>query len=184
MSIKDQREILTREVAAGKLIRSAQGTIVLWVVMLLLGGLFLGLFSLAIGSDAHLAKTLCNVVLIAFSLFSLFRIVCEIVHIILARCGRFSVIEDTLKDVEYRLSIVRAITSGAIFLHHASLHNHVFVFESGRTFTVNASDRNTSRLQNAAEFSTAGDTIYVIVYNYAPKKIITLFPEKTHTYQN
>ena len=62
-------------------------------------------------------------------------------------------------------------------------HDHVFKFESGKTFVANSAEYQTTHLDTAAQVSSKGDSYITVFYNDAPDKIILLYSTKMFVYK-
>jgi len=185
--MKDERELLTREIVAEKLAGSAKHSMIGSVLLLILGIVGFGIL-LLMDSMMNDSIGISLTVIVDCVLLAACVIVCVCFfargakRLIRARRGDFTVIDDVLSDVkEDQLSIGQMILTGRI--HDRMNYRHVLYFESGRKFVANSEEYRHTRLEAAVRFSLPGDVFHLVCYNDDPKKIILLFASKIYRYQ-
>lgn len=185
--MKDEREILTIEIVAQKLRREAKRSMVGALMTFIFGSIFFGLISLmvlAVSKPGSIAPTIVSSVL-----FSALTVYCVIILILsaikLGKIGRgeFTVSEEVLADVkDNQLNVFRAIISGRHF--DKDNFEHIFNFESGKTFIANSGEYRNTRLGASADFSMPGDVFYTVFYNDSPQKIVWFYSSKIYKYKS
>lgn len=184
--MKDEREVLTRQIVSNKLIWEAKRSMIGSLLMCILGAVVLGMMCLILLTPSYVT----TVTKLIVSLFiSLYFIVCifffarALFRMFMAKGGDFTVAEDILTEVnDNQLSIIQLLMHGGIhtlFGNKAHL-NHVFRFKSGKMFIANAEEYKNTRLGAVAEFSLPGDSFFLVFYNNSPNKIVLLFSSKTY----
>ncbi len=189
--MKDEREIITREDVGQKLIWESKRSIGLSVLILFLGLIFFGMinlvWSMALPTNAGILKFIPLLLYLPVFVACVVSFVRSLIRMSKVSRGEFTVTEDILHEVkDNQLSLIQLIIHGDIYtlLGRNKLHlNHIFRFESGKTFIANAGEYDNTRLRTAAEFSLPGDHFFAVCYNSSPDKIILLFSAKTHNYQ-
>jgi len=183
----DEREILNRNIICKKLKKEAQRSIYVYMLILILGSLLEGMMYLVLSSaGSERFGTLEKVefiigfgALVAICLFFLIR---ALLLISKAVRGEFTVLEESLTRVEEdRLSIFQTVLTGHPFSR--ANYNHIFRFDSGKTFVANCGEYQNTKIATAARFSLPGDKFFTVFYNDRPEKIILLFSAKTHNYK-
>ena len=188
--MRDEREILTRQIISKKLTYEAKRSMVGALLICILCALVFGMFNLLLLS-AHHVSPIAKIVVILLQLpvyvICAFFIVRAIINIVKIKRDAFTVVEDELvyvKDNEF--SLLQLILYGGrhtLFGNKAHLR-HVFEFKSGKKFVANVEEYKNTRLGVAAQFSMAGDSFFVVSYDNSPDKIILLFSSKTYTYKD
>ena len=188
--MRDEREILTRQIISKKLIYEAKRSMVGALLLYILCAPVFGMFNLVLLSAHYVSPTTKTVVILlklpvyAVCVFSFVR---AIVNICKTNKGAFTVTEEELISVrDNEFSLLQLILYGGrgIIFGNKSHLRHVFEFESGKKFVANAEEYKKTRLDVAAQFSMPGDTFFIVCYNDAPSKIILLFSSKTHSYKD
>ena len=179
--MKDEREILTREDIYKKLLREAKRSIVGSLLMLALVAVVSGIFLPLIASAA---PYLFYAIFGSFFLILLFCLFCVwrgCLRIGKARRGEFSVIEDTLVNVEVnKLSFGRILLGGGRFRDYL---NHVLCFQSGKKIVINSGEYQKTHLDSIVHVSFPGDTFILVFYPDTPEKIIWLYSTKVYNYK-
>ena len=181
--MKDEREVLTRKIVLGKLMREAKRTIVGALLMLLLSAIvFLALWLLFSSSGiASLLVGILYLVPLAVCLFFIFR---ALLVMSKANRGDFTVAEDTLESVENdKLNFWRLVINLGASLRLGDFTDNIFKFRSGRQFIANCTEYQNTHLNAAADFSQSGDKFIVVFYNDEPQKIVLLYSTKIYTYK-
>lgn len=181
--MKDKREILTREIIKQKLIQEAKRSMIGAVLIFALGSLIFGMLHIVVISASRLVPLVVESILFAiFVIAGVFFFMRGVLHVIKARHGEFSVLEDILSDVkDDRFSIWRMFLTGRIF--DQSNYEHIFTFASGKKFVANSSEYKNTSLDATAKFSLLGDTFFLVYYNGAPDKIVLLYSSKLYSYK-
>ena len=188
----DEREILTRDTIQQKLIREAKRPIIGSALILLPVSVVFGLMYLlacVITSPSSFPSIFLLVVLAGCAIIFGIDMIRGAIHLGRARRGSFSVVEENLIKIEdhkfsfwqflLRFSFRYPISS----LIHRPYFNHVFEFESGKKFIVNAAEYKETHVDTAAQISHVGDKLIVVSYDDAPEKIIMLFSPKIYNYK-
>ena len=188
--MKDEREILTRQTILKKLAYEAKRSMIGSLLMCLLGAIVLGMMSLLLLSSSNASqaiKLIVGLINAIFYIICAFFFVRALLKLIKAKRGDFTVVEDVLKEInDNQLSIIQLLIYGGthtLFGNKSHL-NHIFEFESGKTFIANAEESKNTRLGAAAEFSLTGDSFFTVSFNDSPNKIILLFSSKTYIYKD
>lgn len=188
--MKDEREILTRQTVLKKLVYEAKRSMIGSLSTCILGAIVLGMMSLLLLSSSSASQGIKLIVGLINALFYItcaFFFVRALLKLIKAKHGDFTVVEDVLKEIkDNHLSIIQLLIYGGthtLFGNKSHL-NHIFQFESGKTFIANVEEYKNTRLGAAAEFSLPGDSFFTVFFNDSPNKIILLFSSKTYTYKN
>ena len=184
--MKDEREVLTRELVSQKLKREAKRTMFGALMTFILGSIFFGLVSLmvlAVSKPGSIAPAVVSSVL--FSALAVYCVVMLILAAIkLGKTGRgeFTVYEDVLVEIkDDQLNVFLALLSGRIF--DKDSYEHIFKFESGKTFVANSGEYRNTRLGASADFSLPGDVFYTVFYNDSPNKIVWFYSSKSYRYK-
>ena len=185
--MKDKREILTKDLVAGKLMHRAKQSMVGSVLMLALTSLMFGMIyvmtKMSRTPSADVAVIVESVIATAFFAGCLFCFIRGVLRYRKARKGEFSVIEDVLTDVkDMQFSPWQMLLSGRIFAR--SNYQHVFTFQSGKVFVANNATYIGARLETASKFSLPGDTFFLAVYNDSPDRIRLLYSAKSYQYKD
>ena len=184
--MKDEREILTRDIIQQKLIREDKRAIIGPVLIFLLGFLVLGLPGLLFLRMSLIFSTVFAVAFIILAYVCLFQINRGNKQLGNARCGDFLITEERLTKIEdYKLSIWQTILRFNIQfpIITKDYYNHIFEFESGKKFVVNAGEYKDTHIGAVAQFSQVGEELIVVSYVDSPEKIIMLFSPKIYNYK-
>ena len=192
--MKDEREILTRQLVLQKLKREAQRSMVGAFLILILGSVLFGMLSLicAVGlpKDSGILKLLPVLLFIPVFITCIFLCVRALLQMLKAQRGDFTVVKENLTEVQdNQFNLIQFLTDilllGVIYkLSGNKSHiRHIFKFESGRQFIANVEEYKNSRLGVSAEFSLVGDSFFLVFYNDSPNKVILLFNSKTYNYK-
>ena len=186
--MKDEREVLTRQVIREKLMWEAKRSIVNALMPLLLGALLFGMMCLLLFSFSQISTVTKLIIILFVSLYFIavvFLLIRGILSLIKARQKDFTVAEDVLIDVkDNRFSFWQLLLHGGVatlFGNKAHLR-HIFHFKSGKTFIVNVEEYKNTRLHTAAEFSSSGDPFFLVFYSDSPDKILRLYSCKTYNF--
>lgn len=184
--MKDNREILTRDIIQQKLIREAKRTIIGSVLIWLLGFIVLGLPGLLLIEMIPIFASIFGFSFIGLSLVCLFQIKRGSKQLGEAHSGDFLIAQERLTKIEdHKLSIWQTIlrfrTQFPIITK--DYYNHIFEFESGKKFVVNAGEYKDTHIGTVAQFSQVGEELIVVSYVDSPEKIITLFSPKIYNYK-
>ncbi len=186
--MRDEREILTRDRIRKKLIRECKGSILLRIVILFIGCILFGLMSLLLFTYSWI-DILLIVAWGAFVIAELLVILRDILRISKATRGDFTVVEETLSEVElYELNFWRTLIglfsrkSGSVFFYKGN-YEHIFKFQNGKKFVANYGENQDSHLDIAAQMATHGDKFITVFYNDKPEKIILLYNDKAYNYK-
>ena len=194
--MRDEREILTRQIISKKLIYEAKRSMVGALFISILCALVFGMFNLLLLSAHHVSpitRLAVNLLQLPVYAVCVFFFVRAIINICKTNRGAFNVTEEELvsvKDNEFSLlsllSLLQLVFCGGldIIFGNKSHLRHVFEFKSGKKFVANVEEYKNTRLGVAAQFSMPGDTFFIVCYNDAPSKIILLFSSKTYTYKD
>ncbi len=185
--MKDEKEVLTRQIIFQKLIRECKRSMVGTVLMLFFGALVFGLQYLLVICSLHTVPMTVKVIeavffagLVGACAFFFLRAVLRLGK---ERQEEFLIVEDRLKAMrDERPNILRMLLTGRI--SSSSNYDHVFQFESGRKFVVNCGEVRNSRLDTVAKFSLEGDVFYLVCYKDSPEKIVLLFASKIYDYKD
>ena len=188
----DNRENLTRDIIQQKLIREAKRPIIGATLLLVPVSIVLGLTYLLVGystSPNSFPSIFLLVALLGFAIICGIDMIRGAIHLGKARRGEFTITEESLTKIEdfkfsfwqffLRFDIRFPITS----LIHRPYFNHVFEFESGKKFIVNAAEYKETHVNTVAQISHIGDKLIVVSYNNAPDKIIMIFSSKIYNYK-
>ena len=187
---KDEREILTRQSVLKKLMWEAKRSMVGSFMMCILGAVFFGMMCLILLSSSYVTTITKIIVGILVSLYFIpcaFFFVRALLRMFKAKRGEFTVVEDVLTEVkDNEFSLIQLIMYGGrhTLLGNKAHLNHIFHFQSGKMFIANAEEYKNTRLATAAEFSSPGDSFFLVCYNNSPDKIILLFSSKTYVYRD
>ena len=187
--MKDEREILTRQIILKKLVYEAKRSMVGALLICILGAIVLGMMHLSLLFFHYVSfttKLISSILSVIYFIVCAFFFIRAILKMIKAKKGDFTVIEDVLIEInDNQLSIIQLILYGGIYtlFGDRSHLNHVFKFKSGKIFTANAEEYKSTRLGTVAEFSLPGDTFFLVSYNSSPDKIILLFSSKIYNYK-
>lgn len=181
--MKDEREILTREIISQKLKRDAKRSVVGAVLMLIPGALVAGLMhamtQLASPSPSLLALLAEIVVDAAFVTACAVFFVRGILQLNRVRRGEFSVTEDILLSIEdNRLSFGQMLLTGRLF--DRSNYVHDFKFLSGKRFVIGSEQSRNTHLSAAAGFSLPEDAFLLVSFNAFPDKVVWIYSCKIY----
>ena len=180
--IMDERETLTRNIIFQKLLREAKRSMVGSVLFFVFGSLVLGMmyFMFVPRSKAFaMFQAVSFVILAALCLVFFVR---GALRMGKANRGEFSVEKDILIDVkDNQLNVWRLLITGRIFSR--SNYDHIFHFESGKTFVANSDEYQSTSLDATARFSLSGDPFFLVFYNDSPEKIVLLYSSKLYNYK-
>lgn len=181
--MKDERELLTREIIAEKLVWNAKRSMVGALMMLVLGAVLFGMLfamsAVAPPSESWIGGILEAVTAGLYFAACVFFFVRGMVFHGKAKRGAFTVEEDVLSSVEEdrfsfrRLRFLRTLTDLFDF-------DYVFRFESGRIFYRTRSEAQRGRIGALADLSMAGDRFYLVTYEGAPQKVVLLYSARLH----
>ena len=188
--MKDEREVLTRQIVSKKLTYEAKRSMVGALLICILCAIIFGMLNLLLWSAHYVSpitKTVLNLLQLPVYAVCVFFFVRAIINICKTNRGAFTVTEDELvyvKDNEF--SLLQFVLYGGrdIIFGNKSHLKHVFEFKSGKKFVANVEEYKNTRLGVAAQFSMPGDTFFIVCYNDSPSKIILLFSSKTYTYKD
>lgn len=187
--MKDEREILTRDIVQQKLIYEAKRFIIGPLLIWLLGFIVMGLPSLLLIKMDPSLSALAFVFSFAFiglTFICLFKIKRGSKQLGAAKCGNFVITQERLTKMEdYKLSIWQTLLRFDISFPIITKDycNHIFEFESGKKFVVNAGEYKDTHIGTVAQFSQVGDELIVVSYINAPEKIVMLFSPKIYNYK-
>lgn len=190
--MKDEREILTRDIIQQKLIREAKRPIIGATLLLIPVSIVFGLMYLlacVTTSPTSFPSIFLLVALVGFAIICGIDIIRGTIHLGKARRGEFSIGEENLIKMEdfkfsfwqffLRFDIRFPISS----LIHRPYFNHVFEFQSGKKFIVNAAEYKETHVNTAAQISHIGNKLIVVSYNNTPEHIVMLFSPKIYNYK-
>ena len=190
--MKDNREILTRDIVRQKLIQKAKHLIIGATLLLVPVSIVLGLTYLVVcysTSPNSFLSIFLLVALLGFVIICGIDIIRGAIYLGKARRGEFTIGEENLIKIEdfkfsfwqffLRFDIRFPIAS---FIHRP-YYNHIFEFESGKKFIVNAAEYKETHVNTAAQISHIGDKLIVVSYNNAPEHIVMLFSPKIYYYK-
>ena len=182
--MKDEREVLTRQIILEKLVYEAKRSMVDCLLVSFLGAVIFGMLCLIFLTQPYVtttSKVLVSLLISSYFIGCAFFFVRALLRMFKAKRGDFTVFEDVLTSVEdNKFSLIQFIFLGARSKYHL---RHVFQFRSGKKFIANAGEYINTRLATSAEFSLPGDVFITVFYNDAPNKIILLFTSKTYVYK-
>ena len=188
--MKDEREVLTRQIISKKLTYEAKcsmvGALFICILCVLLFGM-LNLFLQAAHSVPQIIKTVGIMLPLPVYVVCAFIFVRAIINVFEIKRDAFTIVEDKLicvKDNEFSLWQLILYGGRHTLFGNKSHLRHVFEFKSGKKFVANVEEYKNTRLGAAAQFSMPGDTFFIVCYNDAPSKIILLFSSKTYTYKD
>ena len=188
--MKDEREVLTRQIISKKLTYEAKRSMVGALLISILCAIIFGMLNLLLWSAHYVSpitKTVVNLLQLPVYAVCVFFFVRAIINICKTNRGAFTVTEEELVSVkDNEFSLLQLVLYGGrdIIFGNKSHLRHVFEFKSGKKFVANVEEYKNTRLGVAAQFSMPGDTFFIVCYNDAPSKIILLFSSKTYTYKN
>jgi hypothetical protein len=188
--MRDEREILTRQIISKKLIYEAKRSMVGALLISILCAIIFGMINLSLLSAHYVSpitKLAVNLLQLPVYAVCVFFFVRAIINICKTNKGAFTVTEEELVSVkDNEFSLLQLVLYGGldIISGNKSHLRHVFEFKSGKKFVANVEEYKNTRLGVTAQFSMPGDTFFIVCYNDAPSKIILLFSSKTYTYKN
>ena len=190
--MKDTREILTRDILQQKLIQEAKHLIIGATLLLVPISIILGLTYLVVcystSPNSFLSIFLLVAIIGAAIIFGI-DIIRGAIRLCKARQGEFTIVEENLIKMEafkfsfWQLFLRFDLRFPILSLIHRPYFNHIFEFESGRKYIVNADEYKDAHVNTAAQISQVGDTLLVVSYNDNPRKIIRIFSSKIYHYK-
>ena len=190
--MKDTREILTRDILQQKLIQEAKRLIIGATLLLVPISIILGLTYLVVcystSPNSFLSIFLLVAIIDAAIIFGI-DIIRGAIRLCKARQGEFTIVEENLIKMEafkfsfWQLFLRFDLRFPILSLIHRPYFNHIFEFESGRKYIVNADEYKDAHVNTAAQISQVGDTLLVVSYNDNPRKIIRIFSSKIYHYK-
>jgi len=187
--MKDEREVLTKTIVQQKLIREAKRKISGATLIFLLGFIVLGLPGLLLIKLMPSLSLFAAVLGFAFcglAFVCAFQIKRESKQLGKASCGDFVIAEERLSKIEdHKLSMWQALLRFDIQfpIITKDYYEHIFEFESGKRFVVNAGEYKDTHIGTVAQFSQVGDGLLVVSYIDSPEKIIMLFSPKIYNFK-
>ena len=190
--MKDTREILTRDILQQKLIQEAKRLIIGATLLLVPISIILGLTYLVVcystSPNSFLSIFLLVAIIDAAIIFGI-DIIRGAIRLCKARQGEFTIVEENLIKMEafkfsfWQLFLRFDLRFPILSLIHRPYFNHIFEFESGRKYIVNADEYKDAHVNTAAQISQVGDTLLVVSYNDNPRKVIRIFSSKIYHYK-
>ena len=190
--MKDTREILTRDILQQKLIQEAKHLIIGATLLLVPISIILGLTYLVVcystSPNSFLSIFLLVAIIGAAIIFGI-DIIRGAIRLCKARQGEFTIVEENLIKMEafkfsfWQLFLRFDLRFPILSLIHRPYFNHIFEFESGRKYIVNADEYKDAHVNTAAQISQVGDTLLVVSYNDNPRKVIRIFSSKIYHYK-
>ena len=190
--MKDNREILTRDILQQKLIQEAKHLIIGATLLLVPISIILGLTYLVVcystSPNSFLSIFLLVFIIGAAIIFGI-DIIRGAIRLCKARQGEFTIVEENLIKMEafkfsfWQLFLRFDLRFPILSLIHRPYFNHIFEFESGRKYIVNADEYKEAHVNTAAQISQVGDTLLVVSYNDNPRKVIRIFSSKIYHYK-
>ena len=190
--MKDTREILTRDILQQKLIQEAKHLIIGATLLLVPISIILGLTYLVVcystSPNSFLSIFLLVAIIGAAIIFGI-DIIRGAIRLCKARQGEFTIVEENLIKMEafkfsfWQLFLRFDLRFPILSLIHRPYFNHIFEFESGRKYIVNADEYKEAHVNTAAQISQVGDTLLVVSYNDNPRKVIRIFSSKIYHYK-
>ena len=190
--MKDTREILTRDILQQKLIQEAKHLIIGATLLLVPISIILGLTYLVVcysTSPNSFPSIFLLVAIIGATIIFGIDIIRGAIQLCKARQGEFSIAEESLIKIEafkfsfWQLFLRFDLRFPILSLIHRPYFNHIFEFESGRKYIVNADEYKDAHVNTAAQISQVGDTLLVVSYNDNPQKVIRIFSSKIYHYK-
>lgn len=187
--MEDERKVLTKDIVREKLVREAKRAIIGPTFIFLLGFIVLGLPGILLVKTmpslslfgAVLGFAFCGLAFVcAFKIKRGSKLFGE------AGCGDFVIAEERLAKIDdHKLSVWQALLRFDIRfpIITKDYYEHIFEFESGKKFVVNAGEYKDTHIGAVAQFSQIGDVLLVVSGADAPEKIIMLFSPKIYKYQ-
>ena len=190
--MKDEREILTRDIIQQKLIYEAKhliiGATLLLIPISIAFGLLYLLACVTTSPNSFLSIFLLVAIIGAAIIFGI-DIIRGAIRLCKAHQGEFTIVEENLIKMEafkfsfWQLFLRFDFWFPILSLIHRPYFNHIFEFESGRKYIVNADEYKDAHVNTAAQISQVGDTLLVVSYNYNPRKVIRIFSSKIYHYK-
>ncbi len=178
----DEREILTRNIIFQKLLREAKRSMVGSVLFFAFGSFVFGMMYFMFVPRSKAFAMFQAVSFVIFTALCLLFFVRGTLRMGKAKRGAFSVTKEILTDVkEDQLNVWRLLITGRIFSR--SNYDHIFRFESGKTFVANSDEYRSTSLDATARFSLSGDAFFLVSYNDSPEKIVLLYSTKLYDYK-
>ena len=190
--MKDNREILTRDILQQKLIQEAKHLIIGATLLMVPISIILGLTYLVVcysTSPNSFPSIFLLVAIIGAAIIFGIDIIRGAIRLCKARQGEFTIVEENLIKMEafkfsfWQLFLRFDLRFPILSLIHRPYFNHIFEFESGRKYIVNADEYKEAHVNTAAQISQVGDTLLVVSYNDNPRKIIRIFSSKIYHYK-
>ena len=190
--MKDKREILNRDIIQQKLIREAKSLIIGATLLLVPISIVLGLLYLVVcysTSPNSFLSIFLLVALIGSAIIFGIDIIRGAIQLCKACRGEFTIVEESLIKMEnfkfsfWQLFLRFDLRFPIRSLIHRPYFNHIFEFESGRKYIVNADEYKEAHANTAAQISQVGDKLIVVSYNDNPKKVIRIFSSKIYHYK-
>lgn len=186
---KDEREILTRQTITKKLTYEAKRTMVGSLMICILAAVLFGMLNIMwFGfSDVPAAvRIIINLLQAPVYLACAFFFVRGVINICKINKGDFTVIKDVLTEIEdNQFNLKQLILYGGFdILFGSKAHlRHVFKFKSSKVFIANAEEYKNTSVGTAAEFSSAGDSFFLVFYNDSPNRVVLIFNSKIYNYK-
>ena len=190
--MKDTREILTRDILQQKLIQEAKHLIIGATLLLVPISIILGLTYLVVcystSPNSFLSIFLLVAIIGAAIIFGI-DIIRGAIRLCKARQGEFTIVEENLIKMEafkfsfWQLFLRFDLRFPILSLIRRPYFNHIFEFESGRKYIVNADEYKDAHVNTAAQISQVGDTLLVVSYNDNPRKVVRIFSSKIYHYK-
>lgn len=190
--MKDNREILTRDILQQKLIQEAKHLIIGATLLMVPISIILGLTYLVVcysTSPNSFPSIFLLVAIIGAAIIFGIDIIRGAIRLYKARQGEFTIVEENLIKMEafkfsfWQLFLRFDLRFPILSLIHRPYFNHIFEFESGRKYIVNADEYKDAHVNTAAQISQVGDTLLVVSYNDNPRKVIRIFSSKIYHYK-
>ena len=190
--MKDTREILTRDILQQKLIQEAKHLIIGATLLLVPISIILGLTYLVVcysTSPNSFPSIFLLVAIIGAAIIFGIDIIRGAIRLCKARQGEFTIVEENLIKMEafkfsfWQLFLRFDFRFPILSLIHRPYFNHIFEFESGRKYIVNADEYKDAHVNTAAQISQVGDKLLVVSYNDNPRKVIRIFSSKIYHYK-
>ena len=190
--MKDNREILTRDILQQKLIQKAKNLIIGATLLLVPISIVLGLTYLVVcysTSPNSFPSIFLLVAIIGATIIFGIDIIRGAIQLCKARQGEFSIAEESLIKIEafkfsfWQFFLRFDLQFPILSLIHRPYFNHIFEFESGKKFIVNADEYKETHVNTVAQIAQVGDTLLVVSYNNNPQKVIRIFSPKIYNYK-
>ena len=191
-TMKDNREILTQDIVRQKLIQEAKHLIIGATLLLVPVSIVLGLTYLMVcysTSPNSFLSIFLLVALIGSAIIFGIDIIRGAIQLRKARRGEFTIVEESLIKMEafkfsfWQLFLRFDLQFPIRSLIHRPYFNHVFEFESGRKYIVNADEYKETHVNTVAQISQVGDKLFVVFYNDNPQKVIRIFSPQIYHYK-